>query len=89
MEGRKDKYLISIGRTLAVVTWDGESDKVSDTVVLAEVDNTPDTLDNRFNDGKCDPSGRLWAGDTLKYPYKLSFNIFMQVLWEENPFWDK
>ncbi|XP_019870746.2 uncharacterized protein LOC109599228 [Aethina tumida] len=62
VEGQKDKYLISIGRTLAVVTWDGESDKVSDTVVLAEVDNTPDTLDNRFNDGKCDPSGRLWAG---------------------------
>ncbi|MCF7789543.1 MAG: SMP-30/gluconolactonase/LRE family protein [Prosthecobacter sp.] len=25
-------------------------------------DPEPDLPDNRFNDGKCDPSGRLWAG---------------------------
>lgn len=25
-------------------------------------DPEPDMPDNRFNDGKCDPSGRLWAG---------------------------
>ncbi|MEN3940919.1 SMP-30/gluconolactonase/LRE family protein [Prosthecobacter sp. SYSU 5D2] len=25
-------------------------------------DPEPDLLDNRFNDGKCDPLGRLWAG---------------------------
>ncbi|CAH0557444.1 unnamed protein product [Brassicogethes aeneus] len=62
VEGQKDKFLISIGRKLAVVTWDGESDKVSKTEEITEVDNKPDTLDNRFNDGKCDPSGRLWAG---------------------------
>ncbi|XP_019870755.2 regucalcin [Aethina tumida] len=62
VEGQKNKYLISIGRNLAVVTWDGESDRVSNTEVIAEVHNHPDTMDNRFNDGKCDPSGRLWAG---------------------------
>ncbi len=25
-------------------------------------DPEPDVADNRFNDGKCDPAGRLWAG---------------------------
>ncbi|KAJ8918478.1 hypothetical protein NQ315_008175 [Exocentrus adspersus] len=36
--------------------------KVSDVRKLYEVDDDPSTIDNRFNDGKCDPSGRLWAG---------------------------
>lgn len=62
VRGQKDKFLISIGRELAVVTWDGESDKVSKVEKLYEVDNTPETLDNRINDGKCDSTGRLWAG---------------------------
>ncbi|KAJ8973403.1 hypothetical protein NQ317_006469 [Molorchus minor] len=62
VKGEKNKFLISIGRELAVVTWDGESEKVSNTQKLYEVDNKPETIDNRFNDGKCDSSGRLWAG---------------------------
>lgn len=62
VKGQKDKFLISIGRELAVVAWDGESEKVSKIEKLYEVDNTPETSDNRFNDGKCDPTGRLWAG---------------------------
>ncbi|XP_023312824.1 regucalcin-like [Anoplophora glabripennis] len=63
VRGEKDKFLISIGRELAIVTWDGESEKVSNVRKLFEVDNDPNTIDNRFNDGKCDPSGRLWAGN--------------------------
>ncbi len=31
-------------------------------VSLPIADPEPDLLDNRFNDGKCDPLGRLWAG---------------------------
>lgn len=62
VQGEKDKFLISIGRELAVVTWDGQSEKVSNVRKLYEVDNDPNIIDNRFNDGKCDPSGRLWAG---------------------------
>ncbi len=38
----------------AVLAWDGES-----SAVLAEIEE-PDG--NRFNDAKCDASGRLWAG---------------------------
>lgn len=62
VRGEKNKYLISIGRELAVVTWDGESEKVAKIEKIVEIENDPETIDNRFNDGKCDPSGRLWAG---------------------------
>lgn len=63
VEGSDDRFLISIGRKLAVVTWDGISSKVSSTEVLLEVENEPGYTNNRFNDGKADPVGRLWAGN--------------------------
>lgn len=62
VQGEKDKFLISIGRDLAIVAWDGQSEKVSHIEKIYEIDNTPTTLNNRFNDGKCDSTGRLWAG---------------------------
>ncbi len=31
-------------------------------ISTAIADPEPDLADNRFNDGKCDPAGRLWAG---------------------------
>ncbi|KAG5883046.1 hypothetical protein JTB14_010435 [Gonioctena quinquepunctata] len=68
VEGENDKFLISIGRDLAVVTWDGESEKVSNIDKIYEVDSTPEVSSNRFNDGKCDPSGRLWAGTMGEEP---------------------
>jgi len=62
VKGEKNKFLIGLGRQLAVVTWDGESENVSNIETLVEVENESETKDNRFNDGKCDSSGRLWAG---------------------------
>ncbi|BFZ16390.1 hypothetical protein BsWGS_19429 [Bradybaena similaris] len=43
-----------LGRTISHVDWD-----TANTTVLAEVEQG---TKNRFNDGKCDASGRLWAG---------------------------
>lgn len=51
---RKGGYIISIGRTLARLDWDTKK-----VTTLVEVDQG---TNNRFNDGKCDPKGRLWAG---------------------------
>lgn len=62
VDGTTDKFLVSIGRKLVVVTWDGIAPKVSHTELLIEVENKQGYFDNRFNDGKADPSGRLWAG---------------------------
>lgn len=62
VEGTTDKFVISIGRKLVIVTWDGVSPKVSNIEPLVEVDKEEGLTTNRFNDGKTDPSGRLWAG---------------------------
>ncbi|CAG5126286.1 unnamed protein product [Candidula unifasciata] len=43
-----------LNRTISHVDWD-----TANTTVLAEVEQG---TKNRFNDGKCDASGRLWAG---------------------------
>jgi gluconolactonase len=51
---RGDGYVIGLGKSLAFLDWDkGTTEKI---VGVEEGTN------NRFNDAKCDPSGRLWAG---------------------------
>lgn len=62
VEGAPNKFIISLNREIVLITWDGTSSKISDVKKIAEVDSKQDVDDNRFNDGKCDPSGRLWAG---------------------------
>nr|CAI5817262.1 unnamed protein product [Callosobruchus analis] len=54
-----DKFVVSLNRSVCIVTWDGKSDKVKDIKKIAEVEEgTPHV----FNDGKCDHTGRLWIG---------------------------
>ncbi|XP_076103705.1 regucalcin-like [Mytilus galloprovincialis] len=50
----KGGVIVGLGKTLTHLDWNIEK-----TTLLHEVD---DGLDNRFNDGKCDPRGRIWAG---------------------------
>ncbi|XP_049783199.1 regucalcin-like [Schistocerca cancellata] len=55
-----DKFLITVSHTLAVMTWDGVSETPSS---LEEIDTVEeDKPGNRFNDGKADIRGRVWAG---------------------------
>ncbi|XP_046389173.1 regucalcin [Ischnura elegans] len=63
VEGKPSKYVISWGRELVAVTWDGEDKGPGSKVAvepMAAVE--PDLGNNRFNDGKVDLEGRLWAG---------------------------
>ncbi|KAG7157358.1 regucalcin-like [Homarus americanus] len=55
-------FVVSVGRDLAAVTWPDTTKDcvVSSYNVLASVDRHHSK--NRFNDGKCDANGRLWAG---------------------------
>ncbi|MPC90254.1 Regucalcin [Portunus trituberculatus] len=58
-----DLYAVGLGRSVALVEWletdpDAHTRKVKVTLHTVE----SDTPTNRFNDGKCDPRGRLWAG---------------------------
>lgn len=62
VEGDRDLFLVGLGRSLAVVRW-AVSDPDRHAVKAEAVLHTdPQSPTNRFNDGKCDPQGRLWAG---------------------------
>lgn len=60
VEGQKDKFIIGLRNNITLMTWDGESNKPSKLETLTTVGNSEDGT--RINDGKADPSGRLWAG---------------------------
>nr|KAG5714117.1 hypothetical protein BaRGS_020445 [Batillaria attramentaria] len=51
---RAGGYVIGLGRRLSLLEWD-----TATATTIAEVDQDRGT---RFNDGKCDPRGRIWAG---------------------------
>ncbi|XP_068203862.1 regucalcin-like [Palaemon carinicauda] len=58
VEGCKDWYVVSVGNTLCGVQWKvTDPDNHTTKPKVLQV-----TLDSHFNDGKCDPQGRLWAG---------------------------
>lgn len=60
-------YIIGLGQTVSSLDWDSTS-----TEVLCEVDQGKET---RFNDAKCDASGRLWAGDQRHDLLDIIFNV--------------
>lgn len=51
---KKGGVIIGLGQTISHLDWDTKK-----VTVLHEVDQDKPT---RFNDGKCDARGRLWAG---------------------------
>jgi sugar lactone lactonase YvrE len=62
LDGTKDKFVISVGRNIAILTWDGESSTPTDVKYVSAVDNEKEVQSNNLNDGKADPAGRLWTG---------------------------
>ncbi|KDR17045.1 hypothetical protein L798_09047 [Zootermopsis nevadensis] len=62
LEGTKDKFVITVGRNVAILTWDGESSTPTDVKYVSAVDNEKELQGNKLNDGKADPTGRLWTG---------------------------
>ncbi|KAG7162050.1 regucalcin-like [Homarus americanus] len=63
IEGTEDLLIVGLGRSFAVVQWSA-SDPDQHTVKVKGILHTVEDAYpfNRFNDGKCDPQGRLWAG---------------------------
>ncbi|XP_069695229.1 regucalcin-like [Periplaneta americana] len=73
VEGTNDKFVITVGRNVAIMTWDGESGTPADVKHVCTVD-TEQSQDTRLNDGKADPTGRLWAGtmcSDTEFPQKI------------------
>ncbi|XP_033223260.1 regucalcin-like [Belonocnema kinseyi] len=61
VENSPNLFLAAHGTDLVLVTWDcTENVKNPPIKILESVEKG--RKGNRFNDGKCDPSGRFWAG---------------------------
>lgn len=59
VEGKKNEFLLGYGGDFALATWDGSNSAPQNVRIYAKGD--PDG-DNRLNDGKADPAGRVFAG---------------------------
>ncbi|KAF4526102.1 hypothetical protein B566_EDAN007596 [Ephemera danica] len=63
VSSRRGLHVVAHGRDLSVVEWDGFSANCQVRRVLGTVEEGLQSQSGtRFNDGKADPSGRLWAG---------------------------
>ncbi|XP_059613722.1 regucalcin isoform X2 [Phlebotomus argentipes] len=63
VEGNDAEFAIGIGRRVGIVTWDGKSATSKVTRLVGQVEQDDHKYKtNRFNDGKADPKGRLFAG---------------------------
>ena len=73
----KNEYLIGKARSLCRLYWDFKQKEKHNLVVLAEVDKDTKFQNNRFNDGKCDPMGRIYAGKIIHhFLHLLSFACY-------------
>ncbi|KAK9869824.1 hypothetical protein WA026_003553 [Henosepilachna vigintioctopunctata] len=62
VEGEKNKFIVGLEKSIAIIVWDGISDKVEEVKKLADVDGQSSDAESKLNDSKCDATGRLWAG---------------------------
>lgn len=60
IQGNPNEYVLGTGNKIVLVSWDGRSDK--GTLVKTLYDLGESEKHVRFNDGKVDPQGRLYAG---------------------------
>ncbi|XP_072381758.1 regucalcin-like isoform X2 [Diabrotica undecimpunctata] len=59
VKDRDNEFIVTLNNSIALVEWDGESTNISSLKKIYEVDAG---TSNVFNDGKCDKTGRIWAG---------------------------
>lgn len=62
IEGQPGKLLATSGTDIVIVTWNGESNVENPEIkILVSIEKNKKGY--RFNDGKIDALGRLWAGN--------------------------
>lgn len=63
VEGKPNQFVVGLGPRFVLIQWDGISPLAKRVKVLVEVDQ--DVKVTRFNDGKVDPHGRIYAGTMM------------------------
>lgn len=61
-----DEFAVGIVHRVGIIRWDGQSPNAKLIRIADEVENCSEYRNNRFNDGKADPYGRLFAGTMRK-----------------------
>ena len=64
IQGSSNEFVIGTGPTLTLINWDGKSTEASVVRILGKLGENEQK--NRFNDGKADPKGRIYAGTMLQ-----------------------
>lgn len=54
------QFIVGSGKQIVLIQWDGKDGQAKALSVVGEVEKS--LLENRFNDAKCDPSGRFFGG---------------------------
>lgn len=88
IEGRPNHYVVGLDRRVVEIEWSGDDDTAKEVKTVVEVDaHDPQ---NRFNDAKADPRGRLFAGKSVIYINNNLFRSFIHFVrnnyksWEDN-----
>ncbi|XP_058819338.1 regucalcin-like [Topomyia yanbarensis] len=63
VKGRSNEFVLGDGTRLVIVSWDGISEKAQVVKVLADLGEK--AAGHRWNDGKVDSCGRLYAGTMI------------------------
>lgn len=71
---RPGLFVAGLARQLVLLQWDGKSDACRVVAPLGADAVAPDAA-VRFNDGKADPTGRVWAGQSHAH-FCLNFTYF-------------
>ncbi|KAJ8723565.1 hypothetical protein PYW08_003477 [Mythimna loreyi] len=79
IEGKPNHFAVGLNRKVVEVEWEGGDGNAKVKRTIAEVDK--EHPNNRFNDAKADPRGRLFAG-TMGHEYEPGkFNLKMGSLY--------
>lgn len=62
VNGETNQFAVGLMRRIAIIEWDGKSSSAKMLRVALEVEKDDKLVHNRFNDGKADPTGRIYSG---------------------------